>query len=176
MSKLTLALAVLLTLSVPSLAKHGDKRGEGHGRGNENVPGHGPSKVRHPPHDVPLHREFRDSEGHPNAPHVHSDGRWVGHDSGRDDAHYLVDHPWRNGHFNGGFGRKHIHRMEGGRRDRFWFGGYYFSVAPADYGYCDDWRWDQDDVAIYNDPDHAGWYLAFNVRLGTYLHVMFLGR
>lgn len=170
-------LAVPLILSLPLWAQHGD---HGHQVGGGYVPPHGPpayhGSEHAAPHEAAPSGNLRDREGHPDAPHVHHNGEWVGHDYARDDQRFHLDHPWEHGRFEGGFGPHHRWRLAGGGPGRFWFGGFYFSIAPFDVAYVNDWYWDRDDIVIYDDPDHVGWYLAYNVRLGTYAHVMYLGR
>src|SRR5579883_325572 len=94
---------------------------------------------------------------------------------GRNDEHYRRDRAWEHGRFQGEIGARHIYRLQGGGPDQFWFGGFAFSVAPYDMGYCANWDWNSDDVVLYDDPDHPGWYLAYNPRLGTYCHVQYMG-
>ncbi len=97
-----------------------------------------------------------DKKGHPELPHVDAkNDQWVGHKSGANDPHYQLDQPFEHGRFTGGFGPQHVFRLAGGNRDCFWFEN-------------------GDQIVIYEDPDHIGWYLAYNPRLGTYAHVEYL--
>jgi hypothetical protein len=161
-----IALIALLAFSVPAFAQHENRP--------KAAPAHGPSAYHGTPKSYEPNHNFSDRAGHSSAPHV--DGKhWVGHDTGANDPHYHLDTPWAHGHFSGGFGPSFRWRLGGGGPGRFWFNGWYWSVAPYDVGYCDGWLWDSDEIIIYEDPDHIGWYLAYNVRLGTYVHVMYLG-
>ena len=124
---------------------------------------------------------YRDDRGFRGNDRPDRNTRYRVDDRNRFDRGYRSSPSFRVGSgFRGGFshdyiGPRHVWRLEGGGRDRFFFRGFYFRVAAYDYPYADGWYWDRDNVIIYDDPDNSGCYLAFNTRLGTYLHVTFDG-
>ena len=187
--KKILGLTVLICIA--AFAQEKGRGGEPHGGhpaeiGGGHIPAHGPAPAPaarptppargHENAAVPENHIRVDQKGHPDLPHVHAkNDEWVGHNTGPNDPHYHLDHPWAHGRFSGGFGPQHVFVLAGGNRERFWFGNFYWDVAPFDYSIVADWNWNGDQIVIYEDPDHPGWYLAYNPRLGTYAHVEYLG-
>jgi hypothetical protein len=105
MKKYAGLLVMLFVCAVPVFAQRGGGGGHaggghagggggGHMGGGGFTPSHGPGAFHGRPEPQGDHPNFHDGDGHPNAPHVHTDGRWVGHGTGRDDNHYHLDHPF----------------------------------------------------------------------------------
>jgi hypothetical protein len=161
---------ILGLLSIPSLAGAAGQDGDGVRRqcGAGFVPVDGPARPA-----GSVEPGLCVDGAHPTAPHVHTDGRWIGHPAAGDPRYQLAS-PFEHGRFPGATGRDHIY-IARGRRERFAAAGASFSVAPFESRYCDDWRWDAEPIAIYEDADHSGWYLAYSARLGTFVHAEFLG-
>ena len=109
-------------------------------------------------------------------PHVAND-HWYGHDD-KNDARFHLATPFAHGHFEH-FGPSFQYRI--GRIDmgahRFWFtGGFGFEVAAWDWPFAADWCWNcPDDIVVYDDADHPGWYLIYNTETGVYVHAQYLG-
>jgi hypothetical protein len=131
-----------------------------------------------------------DEKGHPNVPHVDArNDKWVGDDTCANDPHYHLDRPWSHGRFAGGLGPQHVFVLAldkvdpaladwlAGGLDRATFADSYWNVAAFNlYNIAGRWKWNGDQVAIYEDPVHAGWYLAYSPQSGTYAHFEYLGK
>ena len=189
--KRTMGLSVLICLAALAQSQQPAAVGGGH------VPAGGPapSKPCTPAPTAaqePLARTPNfiavDEKGHPYVPHVDArNDRWVGHDTCADDPHYHLDHPWAHGRFTGGLGPRRVFALEldkvsSGVADwlavasgHLWSSGFYWNIAQYDYDIAARWKWAGDQIAIYEDPVHVGWYLAYTPRLGSYAHVEYLG-
>lgn len=199
-ARLAFAIALVSVLSLPAFSQRHDEAQRGGEPRTEQRPGepqrgemqHHPEAQQHPPRanqgripQPPPQRPPRtkpEPERHQggwvnNTPHVSND-RWYGHDR-PNDRRYHLDRPFEHGRFEhfGPSYRYRIVRIDPNLR-RFWLpGGYFFEVPAWDWPLAAGWCWncDIDDFVIYEDPDHPGWYLLYNLMTGAFVHVMYLG-
>lgn len=176
---------LLLSAAVPALAQHPNEGPHGQPQhGGESHQGNYPraNQGRVPPPPVQRNTHAKvEMQRHDNGKvngwqHVDHD-HWYGHDK-PNDRRFHLDHPFEHGHFVH-FGPSYRYNIVRFDRDRhrFWLpGGFFFEVAAWDWPVCADWCWDcGDDFAVYEDPDHIGWYMLYNVHTGVYVHVTYLG-
>ena len=121
--------------------------------------------------------EYREHDRINGTPHVERN-HWYGHDA-PSDLRYRIERPFEHGRF-AEFGPEHrfgVVRIDRDRH-RFWLrDGFFFDVALWDWPIFADWCWDcGDDFAVYEDVDHVGWYLLYDVHTGGYVHVRYEGR
>jgi len=180
--KLRIALPITLgfLLVVPAFARRPEDRKEERHDDHKDGPRANQGRI---PQGPPPQRERNarpEEERHDkrvnSVPHVSND-HWYGHDR-PDDKRYVVSRPFEHGHFEH-TGPSYRYRVERFDRDRhrFWFpGGFYFQIADWDWDLAADWCWDcGDDFTVYDDPDHPGWYLVYNIHTGGYVHATYTG-
>jgi hypothetical protein len=171
------ALAVAVALASPVGAQHrrgGPPAASNPPRANQ---GHIPP----PPPARSNPAEERQAEhlptGHVNdMPHVNHD-QWFGHEAAND-ARFHLAQPFGRGRFAhvGPTYRYNVLRVDANLH-RLWFpGGGFFDVAAWDWPLCVDWCWTcGDDFVVYDDPDHPGWYVLYNIHTGVYVHCVYMG-
>ncbi|MGO9259030.1 MAG: hypothetical protein ACLQU1_22315 [Bryobacteraceae bacterium] len=77
--------------------------------------------------------------------------------------------PLEGGSYDGPCARRHA-----GNQSHFWFTDFFWDDAAFDCNIVAGWNWSGDQMVIYEDSDHFGWYLDYNPRLGPYAHVEYL--
>ncbi len=92
------------------------------------------------------------------------------------DRRFQLDRPFARGRFVRDAGRRYaVARVDFGA-GRVWLAdGFGFEIAGWDRSLTSLWNWRADRFAIEADPDHLGWYLLTDLRLGHSVHVLFLG-
>ena len=168
--------AAILFVAIPVQAQRGGSAPLQHGNPPRANQGHIPPPPQRSPAPTTLNGERLNNGRVNEAPHVNHD-QWFGHEPAGDNR-FRVDRPFEHGRFTNG-GPAHRFNILRIDRDhhRFWFpGGFYFEVAMWDWPIFTDWCWNcGDDFVIYDDPDHIGWYLLYNIHTGVYVHVQYLG-
>jgi len=193
-TRLVLAVALASSLALPLLAQRGEERRSGEAQRPEAQrpeTQHAPTADQHPPranqghvpeppvqrapHAKPAPERYEGGRVN-NTPHVNNN-QWYGHDR-PNDRRYHVDHPFEHGRFEhfGPSYRYNVLRIDPNLH-RFWLpDGYYFDIAAWDWALASGWCWTcANDFVIYEDPDHPGWYLLYNLMTGTFVHVMYMG-
>jgi len=158
---------LILAVTLAPVAVHGQDRDEEHDRGN-----HG-DRDKHGDHDNQGDRDEHHDNGLHKGWYKHHDDDYrdwdYDHDRIKPGRHYphgrygYVKHRWIARSFD--IRSRQIILED----DSEWI------VSSYDRDRCRDWRWDNDDVYVYDDDHHAGWYLLFNSRLGRYVHVEYYG-
>ena len=174
-------LSAVLSAPCPAQAQRGGRGRTGGGGAAVNRPRANQGHVPAPPPARRNPAEGREAEhlptGHVNdMPHVNHN-TWFGHEQ-PGDARFHMDKPFAAGRFAhpGAKYRYQVTRIDQNQH-RFWFpGGFNFEVASWDWDLCSDWCWDcGNDFVVYDDPDHPGWYLLYNVHTGVYVHAQYMG-
>jgi hypothetical protein len=175
----TLLVALTVLSVVPLAAQRPEQRQEqrpagrqgGQSRPHANQGHIPPAPAPRAGRSVEPQRESRDGGRVNSMPHV-SHNQWYGHDR-PNDSRFRVARPYAGGRFEhiGPSYRYNVSRFDAPHR-RFWLGGFGFEVAAWDWAEASDWCWNcnEDDLVVYDDPDHPGWYLIYNVHTGEYVH------
>jgi hypothetical protein len=103
------------------------------------------------------------------------DGQWYGHAAVEDPRFHLA-RPFPHGRFTL-TGPRHLYTVSRFDLDtrRIWLPDGLFEIAEWDWASTSPWCWTCDQFTVYPDPDHPGWYLVYDVRMGEYVHAQFLG-
>lgn len=175
---ITLAAVVALALSAPARAQHPEEHRSEPPRDVHANQGNIPRAA--PPHrdsHAKPEVEHRESGRVNSTPHVSND-HWYGHDR-PNDKRYVVAHPYQHGRFDhfGPSYRYHVERFDRDHHRFFFPGGFSFEIASWDWSLAADWCWDcgGDNFVVYDDSDHQGWYLIYNVQTGAYIHAQYMG-
>jgi hypothetical protein len=176
---LAITAAAFIAVSVPSRAAAQPGRGRGAGGGIRSAPpreSFHPAIPREPAVRTGMHAAPLFEPNHPatTVPYVRND-QWYGH-AAPDDPRFNLARPFPAGRFALS-GPSHVYslsRVDLGAR-RIWLPGGQFEIEESDWAVTSPWCWTCDQFVVYVDPDHPGWYLVYDVRMGEYVHAQFLG-